>query len=52
MILDHVRRAQMSQLDYVYLGYWVRGSRKMSYKVNFKPIEALGSEGWEPFVAP
>jgi len=50
MILDHVRRAQASQLDYVYLGYWVRGSRKMSYKVHFKPIEALGSEGWEPFV--
>lgn len=52
MILDHVRRAQASQLDYVYLGYWVRGSRKMSYKVQFKPIEALGSEGWEPFLIP
>jgi arginine-tRNA-protein transferase len=52
MILDHVRRAQASQLDYVYLGYWVRGSRKMSYKVQFKPIEALGSEGWEPFAVP
>jgi arginine-tRNA-protein transferase len=52
MILDHVRRAQASQLDYVYLGYWVRGSRKMSYKVHFKPIEALGSEGWEPFAVP
>jgi arginyl-tRNA--protein-N-Asp/Glu arginylyltransferase len=47
MILDHVRAAQAASLPYVYLGYWVRGSEKMDYKVRFSPLEALGQNGWE-----
>lgn len=46
MILDHIRRARESQLPYVYLGYWVAGSRKMHYKTRFKPQEHLGPDGW------
>jgi arginine-tRNA-protein transferase len=46
MILDHVREAKARGLPYVYLGYWVRGSEKMDYKARFKPLEALGHEGW------
>jgi arginine-tRNA-protein transferase len=30
----------------VYLGYWVRGSAKMSYKARFRPLEALSADGW------
>jgi len=48
MILDHVQSARMRALRHVYLGYWVRGSAKMEYKSRFKPMEALGREGWEP----
>ncbi len=47
MILDHVRAARALNLPYVYLGYWVRGSEKMDYKVRFQPLEALGQNGWE-----
>jgi arginine-tRNA-protein transferase len=47
MILDHVRAAHSKRLPYVYLGYWVRGSRKMDYKVRFQPLEALGPSGWK-----
>ena len=47
MILDHVRAARARDLPYVYLGYWVRGSEKMDYKVRFSPLEALGANGWE-----
>ncbi|WP_173932123.1 arginyltransferase [Chelativorans sp. Marseille-P2723] len=46
MILDHLRRANSAGLPHVYLGYWVNGSRKMSYKVRFRPQEHLGPSGW------
>jgi leucyl-tRNA---protein transferase len=46
MILDHIARARRIGLPYVYLGYWVRGSRKMDYKGRFIPQERLLAEGW------
>ncbi|MBN8964972.1 MAG: arginyltransferase [Rhizobiales bacterium] len=46
MILDHIERAKRMGLPYVYLGYWVRGSRKMDYKARFQPQERLTSDGW------
>jgi arginyl-tRNA--protein-N-Asp/Glu arginylyltransferase len=46
MILDHIEQARARGLAYVYLGYWVRGSRKMDYKARFNPLEVLGPEGW------
>jgi leucyl-tRNA---protein transferase len=47
IILDHIRQAKEVGLAYLYLGYWIKGSVKMDYKVNFRPIEALGASGWE-----
>lgn len=49
MILDHLRKVQARGLPYVYLGYWVKGSRKMDYKVKFLPQEHLMPRGWERF---
>ncbi len=49
MILDHIARARAMGLPHVYLGYWVNGSRKMNYKIRFKPQEHLGPKGWERF---
>jgi arginine-tRNA-protein transferase len=46
MILDHIARAKRMGLQYVYLGYWVEGSRKMDYKGRFLPQERLMSTGW------
>ncbi len=46
VILDHLLQAGMTNLPYVYLGYWVRGSEKMDYKIRFSPIELLRPEGW------
>lgn len=46
MILDHIARAKRLGLAYVYLGYWVNGSRKMDYKGRFTPQERLTPEGW------
>jgi arginyl-tRNA--protein-N-Asp/Glu arginylyltransferase len=46
MILDHIGRARRMGLTYVYLGYWVRGSKKMDYKGRFLPQERLAPNGW------
>ena len=47
LILDHIARARAMGLPYVYLGYWVQGSRKMDYKRRFLPQERLMPQGWE-----
>jgi arginyl-tRNA--protein-N-Asp/Glu arginylyltransferase len=50
IIMDHIARACAASLPYVYLGYWVEGSKRMQYKVRFQPIERLGAGGWKRFV--
>jgi arginine-tRNA-protein transferase len=47
MILDHITRARRMGLAYVYLGYWVQGSRKMDYKGRFLPQQRLTPDGWK-----
>ncbi len=47
MILDHIALARKMGLPYVYLGYWIEGSKKMSYKARFQPLEYLTTSGWE-----
>jgi arginine-tRNA-protein transferase len=46
IILDHIRHAGELGLDYVYMGYWVRGSQKMGYKADFRPLEVLDGDEW------
>jgi leucyl-tRNA---protein transferase len=46
MILDHIERAKALGLPYLYLGYWVDGSKKMAYKARFTPQERLTAPGW------
>ena len=45
-ILWQALQCQELELPYLYLGYWIRGSRKMSYKANFKPLEGLVRGEW------
>lgn len=37
-------------LDYVYLGYWIKDSRKMAYKTQFQPAQGLLAGSWQPLV--
>jgi len=46
-ILDHIQIAQEAGLPFVYLGYWVPGSRKMGYKANFAALEIYKGGQWQ-----
>lgn len=49
IIMDHILRARRAGLPYVYLGYWVEGSKRMQYKIRYRPLERLSKNGWTPF---
>jgi arginine-tRNA-protein transferase len=46
IVLDNLIQAAMNELPHVYLGYWVPGSEKMTYKLRFSPLEILRPNGW------
>lgn len=45
-VLWQIEQAKELQLPYLYLGYWIQASRKMSYKTNFPPLQALSQGQW------
>lgn len=47
-ILWQIEQAQLLNMPYIYLGYWIAESPKMSYKINFQPLEALRHGEWQP----
>ena len=46
-ILRQIVHAQSLGLPYLYLGYWIRDSQKMAYKINFRPIELCIGGRWQ-----
>ena len=45
-ILWQIAQCQRLGLPHLYLGYWIEGSRKMAYKAQFRPLEALRGGHW------
>ncbi len=47
MILDHINLTKSRNLDYLYLGYWIRENSKMGYKSNYIPAEVFYKNAWK-----
>ena len=48
-ILLQIQEARRRGLDYLYMGYWISGCRKMDYKARFRPMEQLRDNQWRAF---
>lgn len=45
-ILQQIELCQRAELPYLYLGYWIRDSRKMRYKLDYRPVELFLEGRW------
>jgi len=45
-ILSQIDLAQKAGLDYLYLGYWIKACQKMSYKVDYRPVQLFVNDRW------
>jgi arginyl-tRNA--protein-N-Asp/Glu arginylyltransferase len=46
IVLDLIATMRRERLPYVYLGYWIAGSRKMAYKSRYRPAEIMVGGTW------
>ncbi len=45
-VLWQIRLCRKLDLEFVYLGYWIKNSRKMAYKTKYQPAQGLIDGAW------
>ena len=45
-VLWQIQEARKQQREYIYLGYWIKDCRKMTYKINFQPLQLYVGQEW------
>lgn len=45
-VLWQIEHSKQLGLPYVYLGYWIKACRKMSYKTDYRPLQLLINNRW------
>lgn len=48
-VLWEIEQARNRRLSWLYLGYWIDDCSKMSYKAQYRPLEAFQKGEWIPF---
>jgi len=46
-ILWQIQHAKNLNLEFLYLGFWVKDCLKMSYKTQYQPLQGLIENHWE-----
>jgi arginine-tRNA-protein transferase len=46
-VLWQIDLCRQLELDFVYLGYWIKDSRKMAYKTQYQPAQGLIDGTWQ-----
>ena len=47
VILSLIKLTKELGLSYLYLGYWITGCQKMSYKTEYQPLECFLGNQWK-----
>jgi arginine-tRNA-protein transferase len=45
-VIKQIDLCQERDLPFLYLGYWIKDSIKMSYKTNYRPTELFVNDTW------
>ncbi len=51
-VLWQIGQCKSRGLPWLYLGYWIRHSQKMAYKIHFQPLQGLIGQQWSPLPVP
>lgn len=51
-VLWEIAETARRGLDFLYLGYWIAEAAKMSYKINYRPLESLSGGHWVNLIPP
>ena len=46
-VLWQIELCRKLGLPFLYLGYWIADSQKMSYKTNYQPLQGLQHDSWQ-----
>lgn len=46
-ILQQIKLARDHDQQWLYLGYWIEGCRKMRYKTDYQPLEYFHGDSWQ-----
>lgn len=49
-VLWQIQHAKQMNLEFVYMGFWIKNCKKMTYKTQYQPIQAYRQNEWKTMV--